>query len=292
MKGIAYIGVVKELERRGALHKVEGYAGASIGSLFAALLATGYTHREIEDFFWSENPYQVLRTGCCSCWNYLRLILNKGQRSMKPMKKWLKKLLAVRGFENSTLGEVYNQTGIELVIMGANLTKVEPVMFHHGKYPDVKLLDALLYSMCLPVLFEPMKMGEDTVVDGAAIESYPLWVFNNMKALYAGEWYNIPRQEIPDNVVGFKLYNGDQENNRKLFYGTNPTSTFGDYVSALATTVSTQVERNSTIAENYFCRTIPINTFLYNDFESELGESDMKDLMKLGEQAAKNTNLI
>jgi hypothetical protein len=146
--------------------------------------------------------------------------------------------------------------------------------------------------MALPLLFEPMKFNGDTVVDGGVIENYPLWVFNDTKALYTGKVFDIPRDHIRDDVVGFKLYNSDEKNTRKLFYGINETETFVEYLKALSNTLSTQVERNGTITGDYFSHTVPIQTYLYNDFESELDHKAIEGLITIGEQSVKNSDMF
>ena len=45
IRGLAYCGAYKALEEHGI--KLSGYAGSSIGSVFAALLAVGYDYKEI-----------------------------------------------------------------------------------------------------------------------------------------------------------------------------------------------------------------------------------------------------
>jgi len=48
VKGTAYVGAFRELEKRGALKNIKRYAGTSAGSIGAALLAVGYSVDELE----------------------------------------------------------------------------------------------------------------------------------------------------------------------------------------------------------------------------------------------------
>ncbi|NIL95463.1 MAG: patatin, partial [Woeseiaceae bacterium] len=46
VKGVAYVGVTRELGKRGILANVERIAGTSAGAINAVLLATGHGQRE------------------------------------------------------------------------------------------------------------------------------------------------------------------------------------------------------------------------------------------------------
>src|SRR5687767_10533781 len=49
VRGIALVSALGELEKMGMLKNITNYAGASVGSLIACLLAIGYTVIEIKD---------------------------------------------------------------------------------------------------------------------------------------------------------------------------------------------------------------------------------------------------
>jgi predicted acylesterase/phospholipase RssA len=94
-KGIAYIGVMRELERIGVLSQIQGCAGTSIGALFATLVVLGFEAEEVENFFWENSPYDIINTccKCCGIFDYIKLYFNKGEVKINRLKKWLRTLL-------------------------------------------------------------------------------------------------------------------------------------------------------------------------------------------------------
>ena len=47
MQGFSFLGAIKKLEEEKILDKVTSFSGSSVGSLFAILLAIGYTPDEL-----------------------------------------------------------------------------------------------------------------------------------------------------------------------------------------------------------------------------------------------------
>ena len=56
---------------------------------------------------------------------------------------------------------------------------METHYFNYEKTPDVKILDALIMSICVPILFKPVTYENKLFVDGGLLSNYPIDYFTN-----------------------------------------------------------------------------------------------------------------
>ncbi|MFS0780960.1 patatin-like phospholipase family protein [Bacillus sp. 1P06AnD] len=185
MKGYALIGAYQVLEKQGFTMK--NTAGTSAGSIIAALIAAGYTGKEMEDLFLPLDGKSLLDerkgTGLPFVkWLllYWRLGLYKGD----ALEAWIAKLLAAKGI--LTFADLPKGS---LRIIASDITNGKIVVLpdeldnygiHGLLFPVAK---AVRMSCSIPYFFEPINIGTRKkriyMVDGGVLSNFPMWLFDH-----------------------------------------------------------------------------------------------------------------
>jgi NTE family protein len=156
-RGIAHAGVLKVFEQnRIPIHAI---AGVSAGAIVAAGYASGATPEEIAKVGCSMRFTDVARWSLCLM----------GFVGSERMEKFLRRLLKTFRFEDMK---------IPLGIVATDLSTGDPVLFRDTG--DVNL--PIRASCSYPGLFQPVKMGELLLVDGAMSMEVPALVARKLGA--------------------------------------------------------------------------------------------------------------
>ena len=185
IKGFALVGACRAVEEKG--FRFKRVAGTSAGSIIAALLAAGYTSREMEQlvdelnlktFLDSRNTF--LPTALAKwLFIYWRLGLYRG----KEFEKWLEETLAAKGLR--TFGDLQPES---LRVIASDLTNGTMLILpddlpKYGINPQTfSIAKAIRMSCSLPFFFEPVKIrdyqGKNIIVDGGVLSNFPMWLFD------------------------------------------------------------------------------------------------------------------
>jgi len=149
-RAFAHIGVLKELTEAGVV--VDRVAGASVGSIVAALWASGRTPQEVEDVVYAE----MVRGRPFSDYTLPVASVAKGKRVEKALR---------RHFGDLTVEELPRR----LVCMSTDLQSRAPYPLRRGP-----VVDAVLASVALPVLFPPRRDGQRLLADGGILDNLPV----------------------------------------------------------------------------------------------------------------------
>ena len=156
-RGIAHAGILKVFEQNQI--PVVAIAGVSAGAIVAAAYASGAT------------PDEIARAGCSmrftdvAKWSLCRM----GFMHTERMEKFLKRLLKSFRFEDMR---------IPLGVVATDLSTGDPVLFRDTG--DVNL--PIRASCSYPGLFQPVKMGDLLLVDGAMSMEVPALVTRKLGA--------------------------------------------------------------------------------------------------------------
>ncbi len=145
-KGFTHLGVLKALEERGI--KPDVIAGVSAGAVLAALYADGYTPDSI-----------VAMYDTLNFMNYLSLDFSGGLFSLNKFRLLLDTLLRAENFEDLK---------IPLKVVVTDLDHGTSVVFDKGP-----LVDALIASCSVPILFNPWVINGVHYVDGGLFHNLP-----------------------------------------------------------------------------------------------------------------------
>ena len=163
VNGIAFIGALEELEKK-RIERGKCMSGVSIGALFALLISAGYLLEEIRELactvslsdFFVLDPFNVLQSLGGG-----RLGFDSGALLRSKLEELLLKKGKGRSFTDFPNLQVY----------AVNLRTRSLVEFSKANPCDV--IDAVMASMCLPPIFEPVRINGDLYIDGAVIDGFP-----------------------------------------------------------------------------------------------------------------------
>ena len=146
-RGIAHIGVLKALDELNIHPTV--ISGTSAGSIIGVLYAMGLSSQEMIDF-----------VGHSSLWKFFRFEWSAGGLSNL---NYLKERLIQIGIPPN-----FEDLQKKLYVTATNLTKGKTEIFHEGP-----LLDTILASCSIPLVFKPVIINGDRYADGGILNNLP-----------------------------------------------------------------------------------------------------------------------
>ncbi|GHH96959.1 patatin-like phospholipase family protein [Neobacillus kokaensis] len=185
IKGFAMIGAYEEIERRG--FKFVRVAGTSAGAIVAALIAAGYTSKEIYQLVDELDPTNLLDPRKTiipfKFAKWLLLYWKLGLYKGNELEHWLEEKLAAKGLR--TFSDLPPQA---LRLIASDLSNGQMVVLPEdlGKYgispESFSIAKAIRMSCSIPYFFEPVKMrsidGINILVDGGVLSNFPMWLFD------------------------------------------------------------------------------------------------------------------
>jgi len=157
--GLAHIGVLKTLEEEKI--PVDVIAGTSMGAFVATLWAAGYTSKEIEQI--ASKFKSKLKSLSLADFTLPVRGLIKG----KVIRNILKSYLGAKTFYN---------TKLPLKVVACDIKNRREVVIDKGS-----LVDAVMASIAIPGVFEPMECLENlSLVDGGIVNPVPVSVLSRM----------------------------------------------------------------------------------------------------------------
>jgi NTE family protein len=163
-RGFAHLGVLKFLEELGI--KPCAIAGTSAGAIAATFYAAGKGPEEI---------LALLKNNSYFGWSNL-LWRKNGFFSMQVLHQLLKDTIRPDDFD---------AVKIKLFVAATDLVKGESVIFSSGK-----LFEAVIASASIPVVFEPVIIGEKLLVDGGVLNNFPVEPLEKICDVIIGSYVN------------------------------------------------------------------------------------------------------
>lgn len=177
MKSFSAVGCIKYLEEQKLQHQIHNFLGTSAGSIICLFLVLGYTSQEIQDFVVSyftkhkdepafniEDMLNILDT----------FGINKGDYLNSFAKSMIQKKL---GIEDITFLDLAKQTGKNLIVCVANLSKQREEFWNVDTCPNMSVIKAVRASCAIPILFTPIHHNGDIYVDGGIYNNFPMNYF-------------------------------------------------------------------------------------------------------------------
>lgn len=153
-KGIAHIGVIQELGKLDI--RISCVSGTSMGALVGAWFASGKDLNILLDIFQSNQWRKYFHFS-----EILDSIRTKGGFfSLEPLKDFLEKEFGSLKIENLEK---------KFCAVATSLKTGKKVEIKSGR-----ISDAILASICLPVVFSPVQKEDDLLVDGGMVENFPV----------------------------------------------------------------------------------------------------------------------
>jgi predicted acylesterase/phospholipase RssA/Mrp family chromosome partitioning ATPase len=198
--GIAHIGILKVFEAEKI--PVDVVSGSSMGALIAAFWAAGYSAVEIEKIAQQFKHKLAI---------FKLLDLNlpiSGFVSGRAIRRWLRKYLGDKTFYS---------TRIPLKIVSYDLMRREELVIESGK-----LVDAIMQSIAIPGVIDPVRQGERVIIDGGVLNPLPT---NVLGSLGIKKIVSVNVLQSPDDIVkGYELHKRKTEERDKIPFWKAPIS--------------------------------------------------------------------
>lgn len=187
-KGLAHIGVLKEIERAGI--KIDYIGGTSMGAIIGALYASGYTANELDSIFRSVDSDALIQ-------DYIprgnKTFYEKNNDEVyaialpfQNLKISIPKALSKGMYNYNLISRLthhvryvtdFNQLKIPFVCVATDIETGEQKVFHEGNLPLV-----IKASGAFPSLFSPVEIDGRLYVDGGVANNYPVEEVKKMGA--------------------------------------------------------------------------------------------------------------
>ena len=172
IRGVAYIGVFMELDKRGFLKNIKEVLGVSCGAMFGFAHILGYTPIEMFSLGSSLDFSLLQNIDPDVALNYF---ITYGVDDGANLEKFLESLVKNKGFSKSiTFQELYDKTSIYFRCYAVELNSSSLMEFSYKTTPNYKVLFALRASMCIPGYFTPISDDSKMYVDGGILNNYPV----------------------------------------------------------------------------------------------------------------------
>jgi predicted acylesterase/phospholipase RssA len=176
-KGLSYVGALNSLrdlvgvDFGARTHILENVCGVSIGAFFGLLIVCGYTVSEISVVCKSIDPEMVFD------FNPFNLISTNSLDNGKKLRDIIEKILQRKGFTKyTTMEQLKKVTGINFHVVVTNLSTVCTVHLTSNTHKEYLVVDALMATMALPLIFPPYtkNVQNHVWVDGGILENFPI----------------------------------------------------------------------------------------------------------------------
>lgn len=307
VKGIAYVGAMKVLEKEGILENIKRVGGTSAGSINAVLFASGFSNQEtlnvlskldFNDF--KDDSWGVLR-------DMNRLREEYGWYKGDFFREWIGELLKKKtGSSNITFKALSEHSGKDLYVYASNLSTKFGEVYSPEHTPRMRVVDAVRRSMSIPLFFRAVRDDrKDVFVDGGAINNYPVKLFDREKYLEDPNLKRTPKYYESENAIlaekspksshyiynketlGFRLDSGKEIG---VFRdGQEPQhieiDNFLDFTMQLIKTVLA-VQDSQHLHDDDWHRTVYINSLGVGTTDFDLSDTQKKDLVASGKKCA------
>ena len=171
IRGVSYIGAIKAMEELGIAPN--RLAGSSVGSIIAALLAVGYSAKELKDIFIKVNfeLFKDISIGLGPLF-----AISKGEVFLEWVRELIEKKFYGENYKKGSNPAVtFKDIEKNLVIITTNLSNFECKEFSKIDTPDYEIASAVRISCCMPGLMKPIEYNKTLLVDGDLQKSWPMW---------------------------------------------------------------------------------------------------------------------
>ncbi|ENQ3079818.1 patatin-like phospholipase family protein [Bacillus cereus] len=188
VRGIAHVGAICALEENG--YTWERVAGTSAGAIIAALLACGYTGKELKTII-NNADYTNFLT---KTWLDKIPLIGKGVNVWFKMgiykndfiEQWLEDLLSKKGV--TCFSDLPNPDSLKIIasdISNGNMVIFPDDLPHYGFLnKNFSIAKAARMSSTIPFFFQPVKWKTPKwkqscyMLDGGVLSNYPIWIFD------------------------------------------------------------------------------------------------------------------
>ncbi len=184
VKGVAYVGAIKELDKANLFDPIERVSGTSAGALMACMICAGYSVPEIEKLMMSIK-FNKFKSG----WNPIRIFTGYGLYSGNYILNFVHQLLKNAPKKlgaKATFQDMRNAGCKDLYVFACNTSMHTVTEFSADKTPHFYVAEAVRASMSIPFFFKAWKFSHTNAtdhiyIDGGVVYNYPLSFFDDAR---------------------------------------------------------------------------------------------------------------
>ena len=152
-RGFAHLGVIQALNESGIFPDV--ISGTSAGAIIGVLYADGHTPGDILKLMEGSSRLDFMRPA----------MPREGLLQISGIAKILK---------SSLRSKIFEELKIPLFVTATDLNNGKAVYFSKGE-----IFDPVIASASVPVIFQPVKIGDVSYVDGGVLDNLPIRPIEN-----------------------------------------------------------------------------------------------------------------
>lgn len=296
IRGIAYSGVLKELESSGIIKDISKVGGTSAGAITALMISLGYNSNEMYEII-SNTKFQKFNDGEFIFFGgFSRLTKKYGWYRGNEFTKWLSNIIKNKtGNAEITFGELREKGFKQLYVTATCMNKQKLIVFSSETYPQMKLKDAVRISMSIPLYFEAVfidSLGKvyknnktnknlDIVVDGGIIGNFPIFMFDSIVFDASNHKVRIPNFK----TIGVRIDSDAQIERDSFDKALAPIeiNKISDYLQAFYIMILENLNRMPLIPEDWE-RTISVSSAGIGPKLKKLTNDQKMALIESGEQ--------
>lgn len=300
IRGIAYSGVLKELERSGIIENITKVGGTSAGAITALMVSLGYNSDEIYEII-SETKFQKFNDGEFIFFGgFSRMTGKYGWYKGNEFTHWLEKIINSKtGNPEITFEELQEKGYRKLYVTATCMNKQKLIVFSSETYPRMKVKDAVRISMSIPLYFEAVFIDSsgkvyknqkknqylDIVVDGGITGNFPIFIFDSIAFDASNHKIRIPNYK----TIGVRIDSDSQIKSDSTNKELAPVriDEFTDYLEAFYIIILENLNRNQLIPEDWE-RTISVSSVGIGPKVKRLTNDQKMALIRSGEQHTLN----
>ncbi len=298
MRGLAYTGVITELEQQGVLENINKVGGTSAGSIVSLALSLGYTPEEITEIIYSTDFSKFNDAGFIFFSGIRRLKRNYGYYKGDKFVKWLEDIIDEKTCNpDITFQELHDAGFKDLYVVATSLNRQQNIVFSYETYPNMKIKHAIRASMSVPLYFQAVfvdKEGNvytrneatpemDLMVDGGITGNFPIDIFDSTAIVMGREIRIANPKTIGIRIDSDQQIEYDRDSHELAPYDVQNVK---DYMQAFYLYVVENLNRK-TLTDEDWVRTISVSDAGIGPKIKRLSNDQKKALIESGKQGTR-----
>ena len=172
----AYIGTLRALDE----HKtpdLEEIIGVSAGSFFGLLYLLGIKWDFLLEFFMNLHFKELYDIDIDN------ILIQQSLMAGTKFTEIIKEVVSYHIDPDITFRQLKMYSKIKFTVNALNISDSTLEYFNYNTTPDIKVLDAVRASCCLPIIFPPYKIGEKLYYDGGICNNCPIDVVDELNTI-------------------------------------------------------------------------------------------------------------
>jgi NTE family protein len=257
---------------------LEHIACISAGTFLGLFIVLNFTFEEMITEVINLNGNELINL------NFSNFFNDWGIENGKILMKWIECLLIKKGISpNITFIELFKIYPVKYTVIAYNLNKIKYEFFNYLITPNIKITEAIRFSINIPFFFTKQKYNNDYIIDAGLENNFPC-------DLFCQDVENFCCKTDIEDLLGIHIF----KDSNYISKNTEINS-FGDYISQIISIISKKMDENE-ITENYKKQKyiIKIKNLSINSVNFDLSKEEVKKLLDYGEKSWKifETELI